>query len=45
MKRKDDDLQKIDGVYVPTWARVFAFIVAFAITIVLFYFVLPGITK
>ena len=45
MKRKEDDLQKVDGVYVPTWAKVMAFIIAFAIAFILFYFVIPGITK
>ena len=45
MKRKEDDLQKIEGEYVPTWAKVMAFIIAFAIAFILFYFVIPGITK
>ena len=45
MKRKEDDLSKIDGVYVPTWARVVVFIIAFVIAFVVFCFLVPGLTK
>lgn len=38
MKRKEDDLAKIDGKYLPIWARVLAFILSFAVAFLIFYF-------
>ena len=42
MKRKDDDLARLDGVQVPLWAKILAFVISFAIAFALFYF-LPRI--
>lgn len=36
MKRKEDDLARLDGKAIPTWAKVLIFIVSFAIGVFLF---------
>ena len=38
MKRKEDDLAKLDGVKVPMLAKILSFVISFAIAFVLFYF-------
>ena len=38
MKRKEDDLARLDGVQVPLWAKILAFVISFAIAFALFYF-------
>ncbi len=38
MKRKTDDLEKLDGTYVPTWLKTVITIVSAAITFLFFYF-------
>lgn len=38
MKRKEDDLAKLDGKAVPTWAKILAFCLAFAVSFTIFYF-------
>ncbi len=39
MKKKTDDLEKLDGVAVPTWAKVLAFAVSFAAAFGLYYLI------
>ncbi len=38
MKRKTDDLEKLDGTYVPTWLKTVITIVSAVITFLVFYF-------
>lgn len=36
MKKKEDDLARLDGKYIPVWLRVVVFILSFAIAFFLF---------
>ncbi len=37
MKKKTDDLERLDGVALPTWAKVLAFILSFIIGFAVFF--------
>lgn len=39
MKKKEDDLAKVDGVAIPTWAKVLAFVVSFISVIVIYFLI------
>lgn len=36
LKKKTDDLERLDGVKVPTWAKILAFSISFIITVCVF---------
>ncbi len=36
MKKKTEDLERVDGVYIPKWAKVIAFLVSFIAAVVVY---------
>ncbi len=40
MKRKEDDLARLDGKMLPTWLKVLVTIIAFVVSFLLFSFLL-----